>query len=82
MAYLIFDALDYGNSYLNEPDLKNCLQNLLVQMSGHYKEFSSNRVSEDDEGYEQEEEDSISLDKALEVYSKMNFIKSIQFCIL
>ena len=34
---------------------------------GHYKEYNNNRVSEDDEGYEQEEEDMISIDKAIEV---------------
>ena len=34
---------------------------------GHYKEFNNNRVSEDDEGYEQEDEDIISVDKAIEV---------------
>jgi hypothetical protein len=36
--------------------------------SGHYKEFSKSRIiSEDDEGYDQDEEDSISLEKAIEV---------------
>ena len=37
------------------------------QKQGHYKEFNNNRVSEDDEGYEQEEEDMISVEKAIEV---------------
>ncbi len=67
VAYLIFDALDYGNSNQTEPDLKNTLQNLLVQMSGHYREYTSMKLSEDDEGYEQEEEEVISFDKAIEV---------------
>ena len=70
VAYLIFDALDYGNNYLNEPALHNSLEHLLILMSGHYKEFNNNnRVSEDDEGYEQEEEDVISIDKAIEICS-------------
>ena len=68
LAYLIFDALDYGNSCQNEPDLKNTLQNLLVKMSGHYREYltnnkqqqnnnnPSNLISEHDEGYEQDYE--------------------------
>lgn len=68
VAYLIFDALDYGNSHQNEPDLNNTLQNLLVQMSGFYKQFTSARVSEDDEGYEQEDEEVVlTVEKALEV---------------
>lgn len=67
VAYLIFDALDYGNSCQNEPDLKNSLQNLLVQMSGHFKEYTSNRLSEDDEGYDQEEDEVTCFDKALEI---------------
>jgi hypothetical protein len=38
------------------------------QFQGHYREYSSNKaVSEDDEGYEQEEEDSIGIEKALEI---------------
>ena len=40
---------------------------MLLQISGHFKEYSNNKaISEDDEGYEQEEEESISLEKALE----------------
>lgn len=34
IAYLIFDALDYGNNYYNEPDLQASLKNLLLLMSG------------------------------------------------
>lgn len=34
VAYLIFDALDFGNNYLNEPALHNSLENLLILMSG------------------------------------------------
>lgn len=34
VAYLIFDALDYGNNYSNEPALQNSLENLLILMSG------------------------------------------------
>lgn len=34
-------------------------------MSGHFREY--NKMSEDDEGYEQEEEESISIEKALEM---------------
>ena len=34
IAYLIFDALDYGNNFYNEPDLKTSLKNLLLLMSG------------------------------------------------
>ena len=69
VAYLIFDALDYGNSQQNEPDLNNTLQNLLVQMSGFYRQFTgSARVSEDDEGYEQEDEEVVmTVEKSLEV---------------
>ncbi len=69
IAYLIFDALDYGNNYFNEPALQTSLSHLLLLISGHYREFSSNKATEDDEGYEQEEEDSVNLDKALEVSS-------------
>jgi len=36
-------------------------------MSGHYREYTSMKLSEDDEGYEQEEEEVISFDKAIEV---------------
>jgi hypothetical protein len=68
IAYLIFDALDYGNTYSNEPVLQTSLSHLLLMISGHYKEFSNAKAhSEDDEGYEQEEEDSICLDKAIEI---------------
>ena len=39
-----------------------------ILLIGHYKEFTSNnRVSEDDEGYEQEDEDVISIEKAIEI---------------
>lgn len=34
---------------------------------GHFKEFNNKTQSEDDEGYEQEEEDSICLEKAIEI---------------
>ena len=65
---MIFDALDYGNNYHNEPVLNIALSHLLLQISGHFKEYSNNKaISEDDEGYEQEEEESISLEKALEI---------------
>jgi hypothetical protein len=83
IAYLIFDALDYGNTYSSEPVLQTALSHLLLMISGHFKEFnngggggdtssassSSSRVhSEDDEGYEQEEDaESVSLDKAIEI---------------
>lgn len=40
----------------------------LFKLKGHYKEYTNSKtVSEDDEGYEQEEEDSIGIDKAIEV---------------
>jgi hypothetical protein len=67
IAYLIFDALDYGNNYLNEPVLETSLSHLLLLMSGHYREYNINSkgLNEDDEGYEQEE-DSICIEKAIE----------------
>jgi hypothetical protein len=34
IAYLIFDALDYGNNYLNEPVLQSSLSHLLLLISG------------------------------------------------
>ena len=44
------------------------MSHLLLLTSGHYKEFSKSRVlSEDDEGYDQDEEDTITLEKAIEV---------------
>ncbi len=42
------------------------LSHLLLQISGHYKAYNK-AASEDDEGYEQEEEETIGLDKALDV---------------
>ena len=67
IAYLIYDALDYGNSCGREPELESSLFTLLLLISGHYKEYSKNRfLSEDDEGYDPDEEDSISIDKAID----------------
>ena len=42
------------------------LSHLLLQISGHYKAYNK-AASEDDEGYEQEEEETIGLEKALDV---------------
>lgn len=69
VAYLIFDALDYGNNFTNEPILQTPLLHLLLLLSGHLKEYNSKGLSEDDEGYDQEEEEeeSINLDKAIEM---------------
>ena len=36
-------------------------------MSGHFREYANIKMSEDDEGYEQEEEDSITIEKALDM---------------
>jgi spire-like protein len=70
VAYLIFDALDYGNNYHNEPVLNATLSHLLLLISGHFKEYSSsnssNNKANEDEGYEQDEEESMSIEKALE----------------
>ena len=39
VAYLIFDALDYGNGYTNEPVLQNSLSHLLILISGILRVF-------------------------------------------
>lgn len=65
IAYLIFDALDYGNNQMSEPDLQSSLSNLLIFISGHCKEFTEEA---DDEGYDQEDEDSApTFNKAIEI---------------
>ena len=35
IAYLIYDALDYGNKFENEPDLQSSLADLLLLISGN-----------------------------------------------
>ncbi|CAF0716819.1 unnamed protein product [Brachionus calyciflorus] len=68
VAYLIFDALDYGNNQLNEPNLQSSLSNLLIFISGHCKEFGQKGLSEDDEGYDpDEEETNPTIEKAIEI---------------
>lgn len=74
VAYLIFDALDYGNNYSNEPVLNNTLSRLLLLISGHYKEYKKDQtlldnndeadgIYSDDEDVD--EDDLISFDKAI-----------------
>lgn len=67
IAYLIYDALDYGNKFDTEPDLETSLSDLLLFISGHSNE--KQMMSEDDEGYENEDDEStsITLEKALQI---------------
>ncbi len=55
------------------------LSHLLLQISGHYKAYNK-AASEDDEGYEQEEEETIGLEKALDVGLSLKRMK-IQICL-
>lgn len=41
IAYLIFDALDYGNNYSNEPVLQSSLSHLLLLISGEFSPIMS-----------------------------------------
>jgi spire len=90
IAYLIFDALDYGNNYSNEPVLQSSLSHLLLLISGHFKEFLNDTNDLDDEGYENEDDfndnDKINNTKQqqnkedVQTESVFNIDKAIEMC--
>jgi hypothetical protein len=66
IGFLIYDALDFGNKQDYEPVLDDSLSDLLLLITGHAKVMQP-KLSEYDEGYENEDDDSITIDKALMV---------------
>ena len=81
VAYLIFDALDYGNNYSNEPELNNAIGRLLLLISGHYREFKENKLIDgsDNENEHENDEDEEGDDDGFGMEEYLNEDESIGF---